>query len=63
MVISDFSKTVLPVIVILLRIGSNLFSFTDKNFEIHVFPDLTIFNNWASVGSSFVHVAIDDMLR
>ena len=59
----NFSKIVLPVIVISLRIGSNFFSFADEDFGIHVFPDLTIFNNWASVGSSFVHVATDDLLR
>ena len=59
----DFSKIVLPVIVILLRIGSNFFSFVDENFGINLFPDLTILNNSASVWSSFVYVAIDDMLR
>ena len=63
MILSDCSKAIKPVIVISLRTGSNFFSFTDEDFGIHFFPDLTIFNNWASVGSSSMHVAINDMLR
>ena len=52
---------VLPVIVISLRIVSNFFSFADEDFGIHVSPDSTIFNNWASVGSS-VYVAINNII-
>ena len=46
-ILSDISKIVLPVIVISLRIDSNLFSFANEDIGIHVFPDLTISNNWA----------------
>ena len=52
MVQSDFTKRVLPVVVILLRIRSNFLSFTDEDFTIHVFSNLTIFNNWGRIGSS-----------
>ena len=64
LILSDFSKIVFPVILISLRIGSNFFSFTDEDFGIHVFPDLTIFNLYrACIGSSFVHLDLDDMVR
>ena len=64
LILSDFSKIVFPVILILLRIGSNFFIFTDEDFGIHVFPDLTIFNMYrAFIGSSFVHLDLDDMVR
>ena len=53
---------VLPVIVISLRIVSNVFSFADEDFGIHVSPDSTIFNNWASIGSSFVYAVVNNII-
>ena len=59
----DFNRMLFPEIVISSRIGSNFRNLFDADLGIHFLPDLTIFSNCESMGSSSVCYAINDIPR
>ena len=59
---SDLVYLLFLVMVIFKKFGSNFRNWPGPHFHIHVFPNLTTFNDYDRIRSSFVNDGIDAII-